>query len=326
MAKTRVTLIGCGPLGVTLGHAVKAAMKDTEVVVHDKERELARNAVTAKAADREEWNLPRACDNAALVLINLPQDSVELTLKSITKDVAQGSIVCVIGGSNVLNMDLAARHLPADVAFVSSSLVLHPDRVQPGEAPTAAHLKDAMWSLAGRGSEDQMGAFAAFVESLGARTVFVDAQERDGMTLAVEAMPQVLASMLLLTVSGDAAWKERGWAAGADFAAFTAGADNIAARAQELLANKAAAVHWLNQIMRQCIVLRDAISDGDAAAVTQQLKAAAERRDKWLAEWRAGRDQGRVPVDNQQRTIMGMFIGQRMADRLGKRPNDSGRK
>jgi hypothetical protein len=209
---------------------------------------------------------------------------------------------------------------------VSSSLVLHPDRVQPGEAPAAAHVKDAMWSLAGRGSEDQMGAFAAFVESLGARTIFVDAAERDGMTLAVDTLPQVLASMLLLTVSGDAAWKERGWAAGAEFAAFTAGAENTAARAQELLSNKAAAVHWLNQFMRQCIVLRDAISDGDAPAVTEQLKAAAERRDKWLANWRAGRELGTVAVDTQQRTIMGLFIGQRMADRLGKRPDNTGRK
>ncbi|MCX6019071.1 MAG: prephenate dehydrogenase/arogenate dehydrogenase family protein [Chloroflexi bacterium] len=325
MASTRITLVGCEPIGTLLGLALKAVNKNFEVVAHDKKREAAREALKLKAADREEWNLPKACAGAAIVFVTTPPDQVELTLQSIGPDLMPGATVCVVGGSNVVNLALADKHLPESVAFVSSSLVLHPVLI---DAPhDAAKLKGAMWSLVGRGSAEHLGGFAGFVEALGARPLFVDARERDGMALSVDVLPQILAGLLMATVSKDAAWRERGWAAGADFAAATAGTTNAAALVDALLADKKASSHWLNQFMRECMALRDAIEAEDGDAAKNQLAAAAERRERWLDDWRAGRDSGAVPIESQGRSMLGMFVGQRMADMFGGRPSgDKGRK
>ena len=98
-------------------------------------------------------------------------------------------------------------------------------------------------------------------------------------------------------------------------------------RVDALLADKKASSHWLNQFMRECMALRDAIEAEDGDAAKNQLAAAAERRERWLDDWRAGRDSGAVPIESQGRSMLGMFVGQRMADMFGGRPSgDKGRK
>ncbi len=321
MTKTKIAIIGCGSVGVAIGLAIKQAMKDIEIVVHDKERDAARRMIAQKAADREEWNLPRASEGAALVLLAIPQDGMALTLRAIGADLPEGAIVCAIGGSNKTNLDLGRQHLGQGVAMVGSRLVIHPDNAQHSATPDAKTLSQAVWTIAAQGSEEQVNAFAGFVRTLGAQPVFVDALENDGMALSVDALPRLLGSMLMLTVSGDDAWRERTWAAGAEFSSATAGAENSAALSAAVLANKAAAVHWLNQLMLQCMALRDDITDGDEAGVLKQLQTAQDRRTKWLADWRAGRDVGATPITASGRSLMGLFVGQRVADRMsGKKP------
>lgn len=320
MAKTRITLVGCGPTGIVLGLALKSALKDVEIIGNDKDRDAIRRAETAKAIDKGEWNIPSACENAAAILISTPPDEFELVLKAINTGAQFNTLVCTIGGHNVGALRLASQHLPADVPFFASTLVLHPDRVGANTEPasyTADTLKSAMWTIAPRTgtSPDMVDVFAALVTELGANPVFVDPIERDGLGVAVDALPPIVSSMLMLAVSNDGAWRERQWMAGAQFGAATANVDAAAALGAELVAQPDAAVHWLNQIMLQCMALRDAVRERDEKAVQKILDQAIEKRNKWLADWRRGRDDGRQPVQKQS-TVLSLFVGERMADKL----------
>ena len=318
-ARTRITLVGLGRTGLSLGLALKQFVKDIEIIAHDRDRDAAKIAVTLKAADKEEWNLLKACEGAALVLIAIPQDGVALTLKAIAPDLAPGAMVATLGGAIAANLALARQFLQDDIAFVAGALVLNPVRVTPGAPPAAADLKDAVWSLDARGTEEQIGSFSGLVETLGAHPVFVDPAERDGMALSIDTLPPLLQSLLMLTVSNDGAWRERGWTAGSAFADATARADGAPALATALLANKEVSAHWLNEFMRQAILLRDAINAGDAAAVEAQLADARARREAWLNAWARGRDAGGARADVPRRSFAGLFMGDRLADALGKR-------
>ncbi len=313
MAKTRVTLVGLGRTGLLIASALRKAFPDFELIGHDRERDIAHRALKAKAIDREEWNLPRACEHAALVIVSIPRDGLDLTLQSVGSVVSSGSIVCVIGGANSHALALGSRHLPADVAIVASTLVLHPET--PDDAPT---LDRAVWTIAARGEEGQVAGFAGLVNALGARAVFSDAAERDGMALAVDVIPAAVQAMLMLAVSGDDAWRERRWAAGAKFAGATALPGDGEALSEALLSDRASSVHWLNQVMLQCMALRDAIGDNDTKAVQAQLAGAFERREAWLSAWRKGRELGGEPVTVPRNSILSMLVGQRNADRINR--------
>jgi hypothetical protein len=128
----------------------------------------------------------------------------------------------------------------------------------------------------------------------------------------------------MAAVSKDGAWRERMWTAGAAFGDATAGAMAAPTLVDAMLADKATTAHWLNQVMRECVALRDAIEAGDGDAARAQLTQAAEKRERWYDDWRKGRETGAPPIDQQQggRSIMGLFLGQRMADMLSGKPRN----
>ena len=93
MPKTRITIIGCGFMGTVFGYAIKAHMPEAEVIGHDKDQSYGKRAESAKAIDKHQWNLPSACEKAALVLLCIPSDGVEITLKTIGRDLSAGAII-----------------------------------------------------------------------------------------------------------------------------------------------------------------------------------------------------------------------------------------
>ncbi len=319
MSKAKVALIGCDFVGLSLGMAIKRALEDVEVVGHDKDRDAMRRAEGAKAIDRSDWNLPNACDNASAIFISGPHEELSVTLRSIAPDLGPNTIVATVGSLNVAALKTAEGLLAGDVPFFSTALVYHPDRVN-GQAdlPDADSIRDAIWTIVpSRGTSTQMvDVFVALANQLGAKPIFVDPVERDGMAVAVDAMPAVMSSMLMLAVSSDAAWRDREWMAGSAFGRAVSGAEHAHKFAAALNAQPDVAVHWLNQIMLQCMALRDAITAHDTEAVERTLTQAEERRQQWLADWRKGRIEGHIPIERDTGGLLRVFLGERMASRL----------
>ncbi len=321
MNKTRVALLGCGYTGIALGLALKSAIKDVEVVGNDKDRDALKRAEQAKAIDRGEWNIPRTCENAAAIFISTPPDEYETILRAIGQDAQANTLIATVGTANTIALRLASAHVPTDVPFFATSIVFHPDRAPANAestAPAFDSMKNAMWTIAPRSgtTPNMVDVFTALVTELGAQPVFVDPAERDGLSVAVDTLPLVLSSMLMLAVSGDAAWRERQWMAGAQFGNAVASTDEAAKLVPALLAQPDAVTHWLNQVMLQCMALRDAVRARDEKSVQQMLDSAREKREKWLADWRRGRDDGRLPIQKQN-NVLSMFVGERMANKLG---------
>lgn len=323
MAKSRITLIGCGFTGTVLGHAIKAAMPEVEVIGHDKDQSIGKRAESAKAIDKHHWNLPAAAEKAALVILCIPSDGVETTLKTIASDLSPGAIILDLSGQALQGHELAKRHVPDDVVYASSRLVFHPDLVPVGTPVTGAKaemLRGAMWPLAPRTgtTPDASDAIAGFVAQLGAAPLFMDPAELDGLSMSVDMLPNLLGSALMLAVSKDGAWRDRQWMAGATFGEITESVQRATALPKALLMQKTAAVHWLNQTMLQLMVMRDAISDDDLTTLENLLNQANEQRERWLADWRKGRDDGRGPAYKPP-SMLGSLLGQGFAQRLTER-------
>jgi hypothetical protein len=158
----------------------------------------------------------------------------------------------------------------------------------------------------------------------------MDAAEHDGLRLAVDTVPAALSSALMLAVSSDSAWRERQWLAGNHFDAATANIEGTFAAelANALVAQREAAGHWINQIMVQLMELRDAVEEGRTERVTALLDKAREQRERWAADWSRGRDQGKAPVESKRPSLLGMFVGSKLATRMEERPDprSSGKK
>ena len=296
-------------------------MPTAEIIGHDKDQAVMKRAEAAKAIDKGNWNLPASCEGASLVLIAIPLDGIELTLRTIGKDLSTNAIIATVGGATRNMLTLADKYVSPDVAFIAGNLVLHPETIVVDAKPETAQadmLKKAIWAISPRTgtSPDLTDAFAGLVGSIDATPVFMDELEHDGLSLSVNVLPSLLSSALMLTVSEDGAWRERQWLAGADFGEATARAQSAAQDvAQRVLAQREASVYWLNQTMLKLMAMRDAIDDGDADQLQSQLESARDKRDKWLNDWHKGRDAERGE-QYKPPSMLGTFVGQGLAQKL----------
>src|SRR3990172_7615468 len=118
-AKKRITIIGTGLIGGSIGLALKAAkLEGVEIVGHDRERDSAAKAAKMGAVDRAEHNLPRSVEGAGMVIIATPVLAVRETMELIGQDLGEGAIVTDTASTKAHVMRWAAELLPAGVSFI----------------------------------------------------------------------------------------------------------------------------------------------------------------------------------------------------------------
>jgi len=79
VAKPKVAIVGLGLIGKSIGKALRAVGGHLEVVGHDREPVVAREAQKVEAVDKVHWNLIGACDGADIVIIATPLQGVRQT-------------------------------------------------------------------------------------------------------------------------------------------------------------------------------------------------------------------------------------------------------
>ncbi|MCS7060369.1 MAG: prephenate dehydrogenase [Anaerolineae bacterium] len=338
MSKPRITIVGCGTVGTALGIAIRSVAGDVEIIGHDKDSAAARRAEKLKAIDRSNWNLPAACEKAQLIILAIPQDGIEPTLRAIAPDLIEGAIVTDTSILKAPILDKAAHAAPAHVAYISSDIVFAPERavsLSNLNTLTPDVFKGAIWTLtprAGTPSRD-IDTLAGLAQSLGATPIFMDAVEHDGLRLSVETLPYALSSALMLAVSDDGAWRERKWMAGSAFERMTAQIDMMqdGELVNTLLAQPGSTEHWLNTLIERIIALRDAVRAGDAETIKAMLAEAHERRLQWLTDWHRGRNETAPPMPIEKPSLLSSLIGARLASRLqnprpgGDQPGSKGK-
>ena len=72
MAKPKITIIGLGTTGASMGLALQKEEGSFTIVSHDRDPDAAREATRLGAVQRTEWNLHNACDEADLIILAVP--------------------------------------------------------------------------------------------------------------------------------------------------------------------------------------------------------------------------------------------------------------
>src|SRR5512138_1451981 len=89
----RITIIGLGQIGSSIGLALKAHQVDVHLIGHDKDPQAAKESQRAGAVDDVKYNLPASVYEANIVILALPLDAVRETLEIIAPDLQEGTLV-----------------------------------------------------------------------------------------------------------------------------------------------------------------------------------------------------------------------------------------
>ncbi len=326
MSKPRITIVGLGFIGGSIGLALHQAEADFEIVGHDRERGAANQAKKIGAVDKTDWNLVSACEDADLIVIAIPVGGIKDTLAAIGPYLKPGCLITDTASIKSPVVEWAEEILPKEVNFVGGDPIVSDagttaiDSSSGGvDAASADIFSGAVYCLtpAAGAAPDAVRLASDFVYLLGAKPYFLDPLEHDGLMAGVDHLPFVLSAALLGVATESASWREMRKLAGGAFENSTrfVSADPTTYR-DACLVNRENIARWIDACSGKLVELKETILAGDAEELERVFEEAMIARQRWLKAREAGEWEGQSP----EMPSMGSFMGQLFGlGRLGKR-------
>jgi prephenate dehydrogenase len=293
VSKPRVSIVGLGLIGGSMGLALRQAQVASAVIGHDRERQVNNEAKRAGAVDEAHWNLIAACEDSDLVLLATPVGAIEETLKALAPYLRPGCVVIDTASVKRPVLAWAAEILPPEIHFIGADpVVVAPLEGQRGLAAARADLfQKGLFCLVPSPTADSDAVKLAtdLVSILGASSLFMDAAEHDGLLAAMDHLPAILALTMLDMAIRQPAWRELRKVGGPAFeVASQLVTPDSAAHSDLYLLNRDNLVRWIDQLAAALDSMRQILDGNEAEALAARFQQAIQERQKWLAERSTG--------------------------------------
>jgi len=315
----QITVIGLGQIGASIGLAL-SGRENIRRIGHDREMAVMKKAKTLNAFDETVYNLPASVEKADLVVLCLPLDQVESTLKHIAADLREDAVVLDISPLKTVVAGWFEKHVPAGRHYIGLVPAINPlmltEAARGIEAARADLFDKATIGIAApqNARPEAVKLAEDLVRLIGGQPLFLDLLEADGMMATAHTLPQLLAVAMLNATVGQPGWQETRRFAGRPYAhvAGILGDGTLEALKQALLLNPEKTVHSLDLVIGALTHLRDAVKEGDSPDLEKRLRLAFDDQSAWLsqrnrAEWDKD-DKKPVAMDNPLRRL---FTGSR---------------
>lgn len=312
----RITIIGMGPVGASIGLALRQArLSNTEIVGTDADREALSRASKAGAVEKAIGNLRSAVEGAQLVIMDTSLTDTKELLEVLGTDLADGCVVTDTGPLKMRVMEWAENSLSKGVSFVGGHPLLKKP-VKDMKDGDATLFQGAHYCVIPSRSADQASVktVVSLVETLGAKPFFLDASEHDSFSVAMSLLPTVLSAAYVTSTSRSGSWREMSRLASTEFelASHLATTDP---QDSELacLANPDALVHWIDQLITELYAYRNYIKDKSDKLLESFIQA-WEARGKWEVGV-TDEDASRPNIPSLGQSMATMLVGERLVER-----------
>jgi prephenate dehydrogenase len=201
----RLSIIGVGLLGGSIGMAVRSVLSDCQIIGYGHRKETLERAVQIGAIDHGTSDLKQAVEGAEMVILCTPVGVLGEMLKGMSDFLTQGAVVTDVGSTKASIVETAGRTLPAGVQFVGSHPMAGSEKrgvefaradlfqnalcittPTDGTAPAALEQVEEFWRM------------------LGMRTCRMNPADHDRALAEVSHLPHALAAALVTMQSPEA--------------------------------------------------------------------------------------------------------------------------
>lgn len=287
----RITIIGMGLIGTSLGMALRSAdekespLGQIQVTGYDKNSRATADARGRLAIDRVAPTLPDAIREAQLVVVAVPVQSVRDVFAEIAPLLPHGAVVTDVASTKRQVMAWARELLPRTVEFVGG----HPmaGKEQAGARAADPELfRGAIYCLtpAPEARREAVDVVAAMVQQIGAKVYFIDPDEHDAYVGGVSHLPFLLSIALVEMTSRSPGWKEMAPLAATGFRDISRLASGDPEMHRDIcMTNRAALTRWIDDTVAFLLEVREQLEAGDGQRLLELFAHAREVREQWLA-------------------------------------------
>ncbi len=319
-----ITIIGTGLIGTSLGMAIQNARgKEIEIVGHDKDMAQARLAQRMGGVSKVDRNLISACARADMIILSIPSSGIRDTLSLIAQDLKSGCVITDTASIKAPVIEWADEYLPDDVSFVGGDPVLFGDEagIESARADLFQGVQYAVTPSV-RATSEAVKLVTDLVAMVGAIPHFIDPHEHDGLMGGTEHIADVLAVVLMRTLSSSGGWRDLRRMGGATFDRVTCfSMADVSEYTTRALMNRENLLRWIDSFQRELGHFRRLVEQEDGPAIESYYEVEMENRLAWLQD-RASQNWGDMP-ERTEIPSSGEFFSQMLFGGLGRRKDQS---
>ena len=286
----KITIVGLGQIGASIGLALAKHQDMFERVGHDRDLGTARRAQQMGAVDKVSINLPSAVRKADVVILSLPMDQIQETISIIAPELKEEAVLLDTAPVKEIVNTWAETSLPERRHYVGLTPVLNPAYLHGVESGLDAAQADlfhkGMLAIVAppRSASEAIKLGADLARLLGAEPIFIDPVEVDSLMAATHTVPELVSAALLNATIDQPGWREGRKLAGRVYAEVTSPSMNMSdpkALSRTALLNRENVLRRIDSLMAALQDIRDDIAAEDGAALDERLGRARDGRILW---------------------------------------------
>jgi len=284
--KKRITIIGLGLIGGSIGLALKQNNTTVEVVGYSRTPQTISLAYQCGAIDRGEPELLDAIANATIVIIATPVLTIKEILSKIGLHLPSGCVVTDTASTKEDIMKWAEEYLPVTASFIGG----HPmaGKEQNGILAAEPGLFQQHTYCLVKGAQSHPEAVDTMLEMvnlLGAKPLFIDAAEHDKFVAGISHLPFLLSVALTQATTQKTYWNKMSKLAANGYRDLTRLASGDTQMYRDIcLTNQANITSWIDDYIAVLRQIRESIDSWQIQELEDILTQAKNTRENWLLE------------------------------------------
>lgn len=282
----RIAIIGLGLIGGSLGLALKKAKATgTGIVGFSRRWETIVKAKECGVIDQAARDLASAVAGANLVIIATPVMTIKEVLERISEHLLPECVVTDTGSTKAKIMQWADEYLPPGVSFIGGHPMAGKETSGVDEAD-ADLFRGCVYCLtpAPEASSQAIQAVVRLVETIGAKPLFIDAEEHDNLVAGVSHLPILLSAAFVSATIKSPSWAEMSKLAARGYRDLSRLASGNPGMSRDIcLTNQEQIVYWIGRYIEELGEYRRLIGE-DSEELGKAFARAREARERWLRE------------------------------------------
>lgn len=285
MITNRITIIGLGLIGGSLGLAIKKARgTDIEIIGCARRDEVGKQAVERGAIDIAQPDIEKAINGTDIVVIATPITAIKNIFQKIADHVSLNTVVTDVGSTKVQVMEWAQQYLPQEVSFVGGHPMTGKETAGIEEAEGGLFEGSAYCLVPSTtSSPDALLAVQELVGWIGGMPLLIESELHDDLVAGISHLPLVLSSTLVATLAESNKWADMAKLAASgyhDSTRLASGDDEI--QMSICATNRHLISEWIDRYIENLAKSRDYIMQADDTKLRQFFHQARKVRENWL--------------------------------------------
>jgi len=196
----KITIIGVGLIGGSLGLALKEKKPNFKIIGIDKQ-EVIEKAIARGAIDEGTVNLEEGTKEADIVIIATPVKTILNLLTQINPFLKKGCIVTDTGSTKQQILQKANKVLSKDIFFIGGHPMAGSEECGIESAcPYLFHNKTYILTPTHKNNLVALEKISLLIKMIGAKKLILDPLEHDRIVGTVSHLPQIIAVSLINTI------------------------------------------------------------------------------------------------------------------------------